>query len=204
MTITPSQLEHDHPSTTTRRYIQQNKEFEELIRFYKEDEVEDHYKKWVYDVALPESNRVHDLPSYIDNNDVNGFLWRVPMEEEENDLAKLVSSSMSKPLKEGEKGVRKKGNKWSTQEHMLFLLGLDKHGKGEWRSISKEFVKTRSPAQVASHAQKYFERHESDRGTRKRSSIHDITHVDNDSLHNLIRQGLIDVPPHRASSAMHP
>ena len=38
----------------------------------------------------------------------------------------------------------------------LFLLGLDKFGKGDWRSISRNFVISRTPTQVASHAQKYF------------------------------------------------
>lgn len=38
----------------------------------------------------------------------------------------------------------------------MFLEGLKKYGKGDWRSISRHCVVTRSPSQVASHAQKYF------------------------------------------------
>lgn len=38
----------------------------------------------------------------------------------------------------------------------MFLAGLDVHGRGAWTSISKNFVQTRTPSQVASHAQKYF------------------------------------------------
>ena len=68
-------------------------------------------------------------------------------------------------------------------EHLLpsrlFLLGLDKYGKGDWRSISRNFVVTRTPTQVASHAQKYFIRLNSMNKDRRRSSIHDITRVDN-------------------------
>ncbi|WVZ19271.1 hypothetical protein V8G54_006593 [Vigna mungo] len=45
---------------------------------------------------------------------------------------------------------------WTEEEHRVFLLGLQKLGKGNWRDISKSFVKTRTPVQVASHAQKYF------------------------------------------------
>lgn len=61
----------------------------------------------------------------------------------------------------------------------LFLLGLEKYGKGDWRSISRNFVVTRTPTQVASHAQKYFIRLNSMNKDRRRSSIHDITSVNN-------------------------
>lgn len=74
---------------------------------------------------------------------------------------------------------------WDTQVisvcfyYRLFLLGLDKYGKGDWRSISRNFVVTRTPTQVASHAQKYFIRLNSMNKDRRRSSIHDITNVGN-------------------------
>ncbi|XP_058781131.1 probable transcription factor At5g61620 [Vicia villosa] len=50
----------------------------------------------------------------------------------------------------------KKGVLWTEDEHYMFLRGLEKHGKGNWRSISRDFVTTRTPTQVASHAQKHF------------------------------------------------
>eukprot|EP00252_Welwitschia_mirabilis_P025134 TRINITY_DN7732_c0_g1_i3.p1 TRINITY_DN7732_c0_g1~~TRINITY_DN7732_c0_g1_i3.p1 ORF type:complete len:159 (+),score=13.16 TRINITY_DN7732_c0_g1_i3:58-534(+) len=56
-------------------------------------------------------------------------------------------------------------------------MGLDKFGKGDWRSISRHFVVSRTPTQVASHAQKYFIRHSSANKEKRRSSIHDITTV---------------------------
>lgn len=59
------------------------------------------------------------------------------------------------------------------------MLGLDKFGKGDWRSISRNFVISRTPTQVASHAQKYFIRLNSMNRDRRRSSIHDITSVNN-------------------------
>ncbi|CAK9163992.1 unnamed protein product [Ilex paraguariensis] len=52
-----------------------------------------------------------------------------------------------------------------------------RYGKGDWRSISRNFVVTRTPTQVASHAQKYFIRLNSMNKDRRRSSIHDITSV---------------------------
>jgi SHAQKYF class myb-like DNA-binding protein len=71
---------------------------------------------------------------------------------------------------------RRKGIPWTEEEHRLFLLGLTKFGKGDWRSISRNFVVSRTPTQVASHAQKYFIRLNSlNKKDKRRSSIHDIT-----------------------------
>ncbi len=50
----------------------------------------------------------------------------------------------------------RKGTPWTEAEHMAFLDGLKVLGKGNWRGISKKFVPTRTPTQVASHAQKHF------------------------------------------------
>ncbi|XP_057948356.1 transcription factor SRM1-like [Malania oleifera] len=66
---------------------------------------------------------------------------------------------------------------WTEEEHRLFLYGLEKFGKGKWKQIANEVVLTKTPSQVASHAQKFFLRHSPAnqlKGT-KRSSIHDIT-----------------------------
>jgi SHAQKYF class myb-like DNA-binding protein len=43
---------------------------------------------------------------------------------------------------------RRKGIPWTEEEHRLFLMGLAKYGKGDWRSISRNFVITRTPTQV--------------------------------------------------------
>ncbi|XP_031101368.1 transcription factor DIVARICATA-like [Ipomoea triloba] len=72
---------------------------------------------------------------------------------------------------------RKKGVPWTEEEHKLFLMGLKKHGKGDWRNISRNFVITRTPTQVASHAQKFFIRQNSGGKDKRRASIHDITTV---------------------------
>ncbi|KAG9152826.1 hypothetical protein Leryth_017650 [Lithospermum erythrorhizon] len=79
-----------------------------------------------------------------------------------------TQSSAGRCIKE-----RKRG--WTQEEHKLFLLGLQKVGKGDWRGISRKFVKTRTPTQVASHAQKYFLRRNNLNRRRRRSSLFDIT-----------------------------
>lgn len=75
---------------------------------------------------------------------------------------------------------RERGLAWTEDEHKLFLVGLERFGKGDWRSISRQCVKTRTPAQVASHAQKYFLRQEgkTDGKSGRRISIHDISSVE--------------------------
>ncbi|XP_011043023.1 PREDICTED: transcription factor MYB1R1-like [Populus euphratica] len=75
----------------------------------------------------------------------------------------------------GRSRERKRGVPWTEEEHKLFLLGLQKVGKGDWRGISRNFVKTRTPTQVASHAQKYFLRRSNQNRRRRRSSLFDIT-----------------------------
>ncbi|XP_010941064.1 transcription factor MYBS3 [Elaeis guineensis] len=69
---------------------------------------------------------------------------------------------------------RKKGVPWTEHEHKMFLLGLQKLGKGDWRGISRNFVVTRTPTQVASHAQKYFIRQTNASRRKRRSSLFDM------------------------------
>ena len=56
-----------------------------------------------------------------------------------------TSEKDAKPKKE-------RGLAWSEQEHKLFLVGLERFGKGDWRSISRQCVITRTPAQARAKA----------------------------------------------------
>ncbi|KAJ8568266.1 hypothetical protein K7X08_020988 [Anisodus acutangulus] len=85
----------------------------------------------------------------------------------------------------GQPQDRRKGVPWTEEEHRTFLVGLEKLGKGEWRGISRNFVTTRTPTQVASHAQKYFLRQSSDLNNKKRrSSLFDMERSKNKIHHD--------------------
>ncbi|CAN8257148.1 unnamed protein product [Cochlearia groenlandica] len=125
-------------------------------------EVKEHYEDLVHDVLEIDSGRV-EVPDYMD-----GYSSVVAWDS---------TAKISFGTKNGD-NERKRGTPWSENEHKLFLIGLKRYGKGDWRSISRNVVVTRTPTQVASHAQKYFLRQNSVKKERKRSSIHDITTVD--------------------------
>nr|XP_004506260.1 transcription factor MYBS2-like [Cicer arietinum] len=63
---------------------------------------------------------------------------------------------------------------WTSNEHWLFLQGLRLYNKGELKNIAKH-AGTRTSTQVASHAQKYFNRKTLTPEKRKRKSIYDMT-----------------------------
>ncbi|CAJ2637231.1 unnamed protein product [Trifolium pratense] len=69
-----------------------------------------------------------------------------------------------------------KRSAWTDEEHKLFLKGLKHIGKGNWKEISRRYVKTRTPTQVASHAQKHCLRHSNQNRRRYRKpSVFDLT-----------------------------
>ncbi|KAK1387229.1 Transcription factor DIVARICATA [Heracleum sosnowskyi] len=140
------------------------------------EDVKKHYDILVDDIERIESGCV-PLPGYKFSLDA----FTVVVDDEETgkkagNISQLSADSgkASRPEQE-----RRKGTPWTEDEHRQFLLGLEKYGKGDWRSISRNFVVTRTPTQVASHAQKYFIRLNSINNDRRRTSIHDITNAKN-------------------------
>ncbi|KAL3824400.1 hypothetical protein ACJIZ3_020429 [Penstemon smallii] len=69
---------------------------------------------------------------------------------------------------------RKKGTPWTEEEHRQFLAGLQNLGKGYWKGISENYVPSRTPSQIASHAQKYFIRQSNTSTRKRRSSLFDM------------------------------
>ncbi|KAJ0048261.1 hypothetical protein Pint_16416 [Pistacia integerrima] len=161
------------------------------------EELKQHYQLLMEDVQAIEAGHV-PLPNYIgeldgatlatssSSKDFHGFSGSVNGDKRSNcDYGSGFKGLSHESSGHGGKGgsrsdqERRKGIPWTEEEHRLFLLGLDKFGKGDWRSISRNFVISRTPTQVASHAQKYFIRLNSMNRDRRRSSIHDITSVNN-------------------------
>ncbi|KAJ8752318.1 hypothetical protein K2173_003954 [Erythroxylum novogranatense] len=150
------------------------------------EELKHHYRELVEDVGAIEAGTI-PLPIYVgeeptssstEDYHVNSSDKRLNCGFGNGSFLGLEHDTFRHGGKGGARSdqERRKGIPWTEEEHRLFLLGLEKFGKGDWRSISRNFVISRTPTQVASHAQKYFIRLNRD---RRRSSIHDITSLNN-------------------------
>jgi SHAQKYF class myb-like DNA-binding protein len=65
--------------------------------------------------------------------------------------------------------------RWTRAEHEQFLEGLERFGVGQWCSIARHCVPTRSPTQVASHHQKFALRSNMPPERRHKASVLDET-----------------------------
>ncbi|RCV19074.1 hypothetical protein SETIT_3G354900v2 [Setaria italica] len=75
----------------------------------------------------------------------------------------------------GDKRNKKAAEKWTEDEHRLFLAGLPFY-RGNWNAMSREYLTSRTASQIASHYQKYRNREKQrEHDNCKRASIHDIT-----------------------------
>ncbi|WCJ19785.1 Duplicated homeodomain-like superfamily protein [Euphorbia peplus] len=168
---------------------EENKRFERALAIYDEHEPDRWIKvaamiptKTVYDV-IKQYRELEDDVSDIEAGKVPIPGYDIDKKPSNFELEWIDSRNFDefrkRPLgsKNGDQ-ERKKGVPWTEDEHRRFLLGLLKHGKGDWRNISRNFVVSKTPTQVASHAQKYFIRQQlSGVKDKRRPSIHDITTV---------------------------
>ncbi|KAM7491951.1 hypothetical protein LguiA_034872 [Lonicera macranthoides] len=138
-----------------------------LIPGKSEFDVMEQYQELVEDVSDIEAGLV-PIPGYITKS---SFALELVNKHGFNSFKKRALTGRSSDHE------RKKGVPWTEDEHRRFLMGLQKHGKGDWRNISRNFVITKTPTQVASHAQKYYARLKSEGKEKRRPSIHDIRTV---------------------------
>ncbi|GMI69726.1 hypothetical protein like AT3G11280 [Hibiscus trionum] len=161
---------------------EENKRFESALAIYGEDvpdrwmkvaamipgktvsDVIKQYRELEEDVLDIESGRV-PIPGYL-----SSYFTLEMVDNHDFDSCRMRPNGAKGPDHE-----RKKGVPWTEEEHRRFLMGLMKYGKGDWRNISRKFVISKTPTQVASHAQKYYQRQLSGGKDKKRPSIHDIT-----------------------------
>ncbi|GAB2297263.1 hypothetical protein Dimus_031373 [Dionaea muscipula] len=114
--------------------------------------------------------------------------------------------SVTTSLQALDQAAARKWERWTDDDHRLFLIGLEIHEKGQWKNISKEiFSGRKTEAQITSHAQKYFLRQaelqvpggrdrDGSGGGKKRKKcrrIHDINTVNDEELEGLVSKNLI-------------
>ncbi|OIW16175.1 hypothetical protein TanjilG_18890 [Lupinus angustifolius] len=177
--------EINNNNNNTEWSIEENKQFESALAIYDKDtpdrwlkvaamipgktvfDVIKQYKELEEDLSEIEAGRV-PIPCYI----TSAFTFELISNQNYEGCRKRAATIR------GSDQERKKGVPWTEEEHRRFLMGLMKYGKGDWRNIARNFVVTKTPTQVASHAQKYYIRQKDSGGKdKRRPSIHDITTV---------------------------
>ncbi|KAF8110660.1 hypothetical protein N665_0081s0089 [Sinapis alba] len=176
----------------TKWTAEENKKFENALAFYDKDTQD----RWFKVAAMLPGKTVRDVIKQYreleeDVSDIEAGLIPIPGYASDSftldwggyDAGNMngyyfaaVGGKRGSAAREAEH-ERKKGVPWTEEEHRQFLMGLKKYGKGDWRNIARNFVTTRTPTQVASHAQKYFIRQVNGSKDKRRSSIHDVTTV---------------------------
>ncbi|KAL3527369.1 hypothetical protein ACH5RR_012025 [Cinchona calisaya] len=152
------------------------------------EEIKDHFEVLFADVNAIESGLV-PLPYYSDSSNKSRKNAHVAVDRKGKQTGKNHSEQSGKNQSESNSweklqsdGDHRRGVPWSEEEHRLFLQGLDKYGRGDWRNISRFCVRSRTPSQVASHAQKFFKRMDVPNKGKEKSSLHDVTILDDGKI----------------------
>nr|XP_016497840.1 PREDICTED: transcription factor DIVARICATA-like [Nicotiana tabacum] len=142
------------------------------------EEIKKYYLALFKDVEMenPEpKNKAPAIDGYaLEHDQQNNY--QASQEDDHSDME--AAQNGTPPPVENNRPRRRRGIPWTEGEHQLFLMGLNRFGKGDWKSISRYYVVSKTPTQVASHAQKYFGRRNSATPPeRRRPSINDIQTV---------------------------
>ncbi|KAM6573814.1 hypothetical protein CsatA_022141 [Cannabis sativa] len=95
-----------------------------------------------------------------------------------------------------QKSTSSKNGRWTLDEHIIFLNGLNKFGSGNWAEISTLFGGTRTPIQIATHAQKYFNKMAKQKKLQGQPPTENETKKLNKSINDIIltEDGTISAP----------
>lgn len=66
----------------------------------------------------------------------------------------LLNDAVSPEDYKTSNGSKETTGRWTREEHLAFIKGLEMYGKG-WKKIAG-LIKTRTVVQIRTHAQKYF------------------------------------------------
>ncbi|XXG71929.1 hypothetical protein AAC387_Pa07g1144 [Persea americana] len=169
--ISPSLVNESDSSAQTEWTELENKLFDNALAMFSEgtrdrwekvakmvpgktpEGVEKHFKLLVKDVEHIEPHQI-SVPDGLDKSEEKKMVGVV----NSGDVKEKGKSKEKRVVlrKDGNPSNKGKGRLWSEEEHRLFLNGLYEYGKGNWKSISRDVVVSRTPAQVASHAQKHY------------------------------------------------
>ncbi|XP_023525646.1 transcription factor DIVARICATA-like [Cucurbita pepo subsp. pepo] len=162
---------------TTKWTKEENKRFESALAIFDKETPD----RWFKVAAMIPGKTVDDVIKQYreleeDVYEIEAGRFPIPGYDLASSFSfQFVDGRRKSSVGRGSDHERKKGVPWTEEEHMKFLRGLLKYGKGDWRNISRNFVNSKTPTQVASHAQKYFMRQLSGGKDKRRPSIHDIT-----------------------------